>query len=232
MEPSALRTAAIQAPLLSGLPDGLATLLLSAATVRYTQGGSVLFHQGDAPDHLLQVASGLVRMTQVNAEGTQTTLRIMRPGDLLGCVAVLQQFPYPATASAIEDSTVLSWRAPQFLDLVRRHQAIADNTLRIIGSRARDMVQRVSELSGKNVEQRIAAALLRLGAQAGTETAEGIQIQFPITRSDLAAMAGLTYFTVSRTLSAWQKLRLVSSGRQRMTILDRRRLAEMAEGRR
>ena len=37
---------------------------------------AVLFHQGDAPEQLLQVVSGLVRMTQINAEGAQTTLRL------------------------------------------------------------------------------------------------------------------------------------------------------------
>jgi CRP-like cAMP-binding protein len=180
---------------------------------------------------LLQVVSGLVRMTQINAEGVQTTLRLMRSGELLGCVAVIQQFPYPATATAAEDSVVLSWRSTQFLGLLKQHHAIMDNTLAIVGTRTRDMVQRVADMSGKNVERRIAAALLRLADQAGTKSNDGIRIQFPVTRDDLAEMAGLTYFTVSRTLSVWQKQGLVSSGRQRMTVLDRKRLAAIADGR-
>jgi len=52
-----------------------------------------------------------------------------------------------------------------------------------------------------------------------------------VTRGDLAEMAGLTYFTVSRMLSLWQKQGLVKSCRQRMTVLDPDRLAEIAEGR-
>jgi CRP-like cAMP-binding protein len=192
----------------------------------------VLFHQGDAPEQLLQVAGGLVRMTQINAEGAQTTLRLMRSGELLGCVAVIQQFPYPATATAIEDATILSWRSAQFLALMRKHQAIMDNMLTIIGTRAKYMAQRVSDLSGRNVERRVAAALIRLAAQVGTQTQDGIQIRFPVTRDDLAEMAGLTYFTISRTLSGWHRQGLVSSGRQRMTILDPQRLAEIADGRR
>lgn len=217
--------------LFSGLPDELATLLLSAATVRQPQKGSVLFHQGDEPDQLLQVVSGLVRMTQISTEGMQTTLQIMRSGDLLGCVAVLQRFAYPATATTIEEAIVLSWRSAQFLGLIKQYPAIMENTLRIVGARAKDMVQRVGDMSGKNVERRIAAALLRLAAQAGTKTEDGIHLQFPITRDDLAEMVGLTYFTVSRTLSLWQKQGLVSSGRQRMTVLALDRLAEIADGR-
>jgi CRP-like cAMP-binding protein len=232
MEQEALRGTAIQGALFSGLTDELATLLLSVATTRQAQEETALFHQGDAPKQLLQVVSGTVRMTQITAEGTQTTLRIMRSGDLLGCVAVLQQFPYPATATAVEDTVVLSWSSAQFLGLIRQHQAIMDNTLHIVGMRTKDMIQQIGYMSGKNVERRIAAALLRLAAQAGTKAEDGIHIQFPITRDDLAEMAGLTYFTVSRTLSLWQKQGLVSSARLRMTVLDPHRLAEIADGRR
>lgn len=175
--------------------------------------------------------SGLVRMTQINGEETQTMLRIMRSGDLLGCAAVLQKFSYPATATAVQDTVVLSWRSSQFLGLIKQHQAIMDNTLRIVATRTKEMVQRVSDMSDKSVERRIAAALLRLAAQAGTKAEGGIQILLPITRDDLAEMAGHTYFTVSRMLSVWQKQGLVKNGRQRMTILDPDRLAEIADGR-
>lgn len=231
IEHEVVRATAVRGALFSGLPGDVAGRLFAAATVRQAQKDAVLFHQGDAPEQLLQVVSGLVRMTQINAEGVQTTLRLMRSGELIGCVAIIQQFPYPATAVAVEDSVILSWRATQFLGLLRQHQAIMDNTLTIVGARARDMVQRVGDMSGRNVERRIAAALLRLADQAGTQLGDGIQIQSPVTRGDLAEMAGLTYFTISRTLSAWQKQGLVSSGRQRMTILDRERLSAIADGR-
>lgn len=225
-----IRATAIRGALFAGLSEDHACRLFAAATVRQAQRDAVLFHQGDAPEQLLQVVGGLVRMTQINAEGVQTTLRLMRSGELLGCVAVVQQFPYPATATAVEDSVVLSWRAAQFLGLLKQHQAIMDNTLAIVGTRAREMVQRVGDMAGRNVERRIAAALLRLADQAGTRSGDSIRIQFPGTRDDLAEMAGLTYFTISRTLSVWQKQGLVSNGRQRMTILDRKRLVAIADG--
>jgi CRP-like cAMP-binding protein len=231
VEHDAIRAIAINGALFSGLPEDLACRLFAAATVRQAQKDAVLFHQGDAPGQLLQVVSGLVRMTQINAEGVQTTLRLMRSGELLGCVAVILEFPYPATATAAEDSVVLSWRAKQFAGLLKQHQPIMDKALAIVGTRTKNMVQRIGDMSGKNVERRVAAALLRLADQAGTESDDGIQIQSPVTRDDLAEMAGLTYFTVSRTLSVWQKQGLISSGRRRMTVLDRRRLAAIADGR-
>src|SRR3546814_13248374 len=48
---------------------------------------------------------------------------------------------------------------------------------------------------------RIAHALGRLVVQAGRRTPEGIEIDFPISRQDLAEMTGTTLHTVNRTLS-------------------------------
>lgn len=143
---------------------------------------------------------------------------------------MFQQFPYPATATAIEDTTVLAWRAPQFFELMSRFPVLTANSLRIVGNRAKEMVERVVAMTGKGVERRIAGALLRLAEQAGTKIDGGIQIEFPVTRDDLAEMAGVTYFTISRALSNWQKLGIVRNGRQRVVILAPDRLARIAEG--
>jgi CRP/FNR family transcriptional regulator, nitrogen oxide reductase regulator len=229
MQQDQLRVIATQSALFSRLSDEETTLLLAASTLRQVQQGKLLFHQGDPPDLLFLVVSGMVRMSQINADGIQITLRIMKSGDVLGCVAVLKQFPYPATATVLNDTTVLSWRTPVFLELTNRHSTIADNVLSIVGDRARDMVQRIAEMTSKRIEQRIAVSLLRLSDQAGIKTDQGIHIEFPVTRADLAEMSGLTYFTISRTLSGWQKQGLLKSGRHRMTILDLGRLAEIAD---
>jgi CRP-like cAMP-binding protein len=154
----------------------------------------------------------------------------MGPGELVGCVAVFQQFPYPATATTLEDTVLLSWRAASFFELLKQHPAIYDSVVRIVGTRAREMVQRVVEVSAKRAERRIAIALLRLAAQAGVKVEDGAEVDFPITRNDLAEMAAATYFTVSRTLSGWQQRGIVKSGRRRIVIASVNKLTAIAEG--
>ena len=71
---------------------------------------------------------------------------------------------YPATATAVEDSTVLCWNAAVMNDLVARFPALAANALAIVGGRAEEFLQRLREAATEKVEQRIARALLRLAA--------------------------------------------------------------------
>ena len=85
------------------------------------------------------------------------------------------------------------------------------------------------EMSTKQVEQRIANALLRIVGQSGRKTEEGIEIDFPISRQDIAEMTGTTLHTVSRLLSAWESEGIVRSGRQKVTVTDPHRLMLLAE---
>ncbi|WP_336491318.1 Crp/Fnr family transcriptional regulator [Methylobacterium nigriterrae] len=214
--------------LFTGLDREAADALLDAASSRQIAGGTTLFHQGDAPSQLFQVSRGLVKLSRVNPEGGQTTLRFMGAGDLVGCVAVFQQLPFPATATAIKPTSVLCWGAVQILDLMHRYPAISVNALRTVGDRAREMVGRVADLTDKGVEARIAGILLRLANQVGRACPEGVEVAFPITRKDVAEMTGVTYFTVSRVLSGWRKQGFVRLGRERIILVEQQRLAQIA----
>jgi CRP-like cAMP-binding protein len=79
------------------------------------------------------------------------------------------------------------------------------NVIRIIGTRLKDVQERVRELSTQRVEQRVARAVLRLARQAGHSTVDGTAIEFPLRRKDVADISGTTLHTASRILTAWEK---------------------------
>ena len=58
---------------------------------------------------------------------------------------------------------------------------------------------------------------------------KGILIDFTLSRQDLAEMSGTTLYTVSRTLSQWEKDGLVSSQREKVTLLTPHQLVVIAE---
>ena len=103
--------------------------------------------------------------------------------------------------------------------LVEKFPALAANTLQTVGARLQETHTRVIEMSTQQVEQRIAHALLRLVKQSGRKVDHGVEIDFPISRQDIAQMTGTTLHTVSRTLSAWETKGLVESSRQKIIVL-------------
>ena len=228
MNPAPRRSSLARGALFMELDGHTAEILLNAATQRQFASGTTLFHQGDAPCQLFQISTGLVRLTRVNPEGEQTTLRFMGAGDLVGCVAVFRQVPFPATATASRPTNVLSWGSAQILDLISHHPAISVNALNTVGDRAREMVDRLAEMTDKGTEARVASVLLRLVVQVGRHGPKGLEITTPVTRKDVSEMTGVSYFTVSRILGGWQRQGVVRLGRARIVVLDPERLAQVA----
>ena len=66
--------------------------------------------------------------------------------------------------------------------------------------------------------------------QAGRKTEDGILIDFPLSRQDLAEMTGATLHTVSRLMAAWEAKGIVAGGRKRVTVRDPHALVVIAEG--
>ena len=190
----------------------------------------VLFHQGDAPAQLIVVGKGFVKMGQVSGRGEASIIRIMEPGDVIGCVAVFRRTPYPATATTLMDSVLLSWPATWILDLLDHYPEMRANALDIVGGRAEELVQGLHGMATARVERRIARVLLRLAERTGQAAPEGTEIGFPLSRQEIAEMVGTDVFGVSRVLRRWADQRLVIADRLRVVLLDPRHLTRIADG--
>jgi CRP-like cAMP-binding protein len=216
-------------PLFAGLaPEELDAMLGSARSARYPKNTPV-FEEGGEAHSFFVLLHGHVRATKSTPDGQQIAVRYVAPGEVFGVAMAIGIDRYPATATAIADSVVLVWPSSVWPDLAARYPALAMNALQTVGSRLQDAHTRVIEMSTEQVEQRIAHALLRLAKQAGRKVEHGVEIDFPISRQDVAQMTGTTLHTVSRILSAWEQRGLIESGRQRIVLRDPHRLFGIAE---
>ena len=217
-------------PLFSGLgAQDLDEILREARSVRYAKNAPV-FAQGEEAHSFFLLLHGHLRVVKTTPDGQQIVVRYIAPGEVFGIGVALGLKAYPATAIAAVDSVALVWPSAAWPRLTVRHPGLAANTMQTVGSRLQDTQTRVVEMSTEQVERRVAHALLRLAQQAGRKVEEGIQIDFPISRQDVAEMTGTTLHTVSRILSAWEQQGLVESGRQRIVICDPHKLFGLAEG--
>lgn len=191
--------------------------------------GEVLFHQGDPVSDVYVVVVGRLRVTQNTPNGAQVIIRYLGPGEIAGYTALSGAPEYPGTVTALDDAHLIGWSKATIQQLMERHPRVAMNAVALLGARYHEMQVRLRELSTENVERRIAHTILRLASQAGRRTAQGVEIAFPLSRQDLAEMAGTTLHTVSRTLSAWEEQGVVDSGRRRVVVCKPHELTAIAE---
>jgi CRP-like cAMP-binding protein len=204
-------------------------ILGPAASRRYAKGAHV-FEQDSQAEHFFLLLNGHLRVTRVTPDGQQVVVRYIVPGDIFGIAMAIGRDTYPATAAAIVESLALVWPSATWPALVAKYPVLAAGTMQALGNRLQEVQARVVEMSTEEVERRVAHALLRLARQSGRKTEHGIEIDFPITRQDVAEMTGTTLHTVSRILSAWEGRGLVEGGRQKIVLTDSHRLFLLAEG--
>jgi CRP-like cAMP-binding protein len=217
-------------PLFAGLsPAELDDVLAEARAVHHAKNSNV-FEQGEEAHSFFVLLHGHVRAAKTTPSGQQVVVRYVTPGETFGVAVAIGLDRYPAAAIAVDDSVVLAWPSAAWPRLVVKHPALTANTLQTVGSRLQDSNSRVVEMSTEQVERRVARALLRLTQQAGRKVETGIEIDFPISRQDIAEMTGTTLHTVSRILSAWEGQGLLDGGRQRIIVCDPHKLFMLADG--
>jgi CRP-like cAMP-binding protein len=215
-------------PLFAGLEPSAEEAVLALAHIRRIPRGEQVFDQGDLAETFYVLVQGYVKDVQTTSGGLQTVVSYINPREFFGCESLMGVMHYHTTALATKDSIVLSWNAVDMVRLMKSYPSIALNAIAGVGRRMMDTLARTGAVHSEKVSRRIARTLLHLVRTSGCQQETGIKIDFPISRQDLAEMTGTTLYTVSRTLSKWQKLGILKSGRQSIVVINPYRLVALA----
>lgn len=224
-DPAKLR----DSPLFSGLADADILLVCRSGVTRKVPAGDFVFIQGDPAERVYLLVQGRIKLTQSGADGQQVLVRVLGPNALFGAVALTAGEAYPVTAEAADDCRTLSWTKQVIMEFIPRLPQLALNTIQMMAGHVMEFQERFRQLATERVERRLARTLLRLASQTGKKVEEGVLIDLPLTRQDLAEMTGTTLYTVSRLLSQWEEHGLVISGRERVVIRYPHGLVSIAE---
>lgn len=217
-------------PLFEGLAAvELAHISRAAQYVEVRRDG-VFFREGAPAAVVYVLLHGRVKLTQLTGAAHEVLLAVVGPGECFGTTAALGNHDYPFSARAIRGCRALAWRGEVMAGLMESYPRIALNALNDLVERIEEWRTRYRELATEPVEQRVAQALLRLATKAGWQTDDGVLIDLPLSRQELAEIAGTTLFTASRVLRSWARAGYVDAGRQYVAILQVFALTAIAQG--
>lgn len=211
-----------QVPIFSSLAEN--ELVELSALVRECQfmAGDYIFWEGDLPEWFYIVVQGKVKISKLASTGKETIIAFFGPGEMFGEAAVFENKPYPASAQAVNPSRLLGIKRESLLEFLGKHPEIVLKIMGILAGRLRDAQNRLRDLAGERVEQRLARILLMLSSRLGNE--------LPFTRQEISDMAGTTTETTIRVFSQWKERNLIDSQRGKIVILDENKIKLLAEG--
>jgi CRP/FNR family transcriptional regulator len=157
-------------PIFSGLTENELAFLAQRAVARHYSAGEVVFSESEPCSGMYVVESGHIRIFKSSSGGREHVLSVDGPGSSVAELPVFDGGTYPASASAIDDATLLFVSKQDFHGLCLAHPQVALKVLRVVGTRLRRLVGIIEELSFTTVRHRLASFLLRLAQKDGKRT--------------------------------------------------------------
>jgi CRP-like cAMP-binding protein len=199
-------------------PSERQRLAAASREQRYAKGETV-FREGDPAEAVYIVKEGRVHLMKFLEGGQASTTCVMTPGETFCCLPALDRRPYPVDAVAAVDSVVVRIPASAFHELLERNPAFLGDALCLFCDRLRAVEHKSCALYDA-VDRRLAQALLTLSKKFGPT--------IPMTKHELAELAGTTVETAIRVLSQLRKQRVITSARGSTTIVKPSALQKLA----
>ncbi len=184
--------------LFADLQEGDFTLIHEPIEDLHYKAGTVLYRPGEPPTHVFTVRSGLLKLTQYLAGGTQRIVRLLKQGDVAGLEAVLgEAYQHAAMALQPVDVCRIPVTAIQRLDTQtpRLHYQLMQRWQRAL----QEADTWLTELSTGTARARVARLLLRQAEASADGTFE------LLGREDVGAILGMTTETASRVIADYKR---------------------------
>lgn len=197
--------------------------MAKAGHTRHLARGETLFAAGDTETACATLVTGVLKVTQYDAQGHERILALIHPAGFVG--EMFAPFAQHDVV-ALTDSQLCVFARSDMQRALDTHPSLMRALLR----RSQEDLHAARELlalgSRRTANEQVGALILAL-ARAASESPCHLAERFdlPLTRGEMANMLGLTIETVSRALSSLEASRVLKrSGTRGIELLDPSRL--------
>jgi CRP/FNR family transcriptional regulator len=188
-----------------------------------------LYRAGEPFRNLYAVRFGHFKTFQVNAAGEAQITGFQMAGELLGMDAISGD-RYRCDAVALEDSEVCEIPFANLQELFGQLPTLLRHFHRIMSSEITREQNVMLLLGNMRAEQRFAVFLVNKSARYAARGYSPTSFQLRMSREDIGNYLGLTIESISRLLSRFKKMGLLTIAKREVTLLDLARLKAMAAG--
>jgi len=202
-------------PLFEGLPAATVAALTAEARVAGYDAQTLLLSRGDQADRFFVVLAGRVRLFVLTAEGRESIIEFVGPGQSFAEAAVFGSCRVPVSAEAEPGTRLVHIPARPILARIAEDAGVARAMMDSLARWQRHLIDRVGGFKVRSPGQRLAAALLALTGATGGGTA----VRLAVTKAGLASHIGITPESLSRAMARLRSVGVACRGRD-VTIAD------------
>ena len=217
-------------PLFAGLKEEDLKKIRTIASPRQIGKKEVLFSDGEEAKGFYVILSGKIKLYKISSEGKEQILHVVSAPDAFAEAALFLEGSYPAFAEALIDSQLLFFPKRDFIQLIERNPQLSINMIVSLSHFLRRFASLIEELSLKEVSSRIAKYLIDLSMKSAKEGKVPKVVELDLSKTQLASKLGTISETLSRTLAKMKTKGIIDVEKNKISILNREALEELASG--
>jgi CRP-like cAMP-binding protein len=177
----------------------------------------IIFCEFEPGDAFYLIQQGRVQISKIMGD-IEKTVDVLKPGEIFGEMAILEEAPRSATAIAMEKVKCLEFNRANFEILMRGNPAIALKLLKLFTKRIYDQRRRFMILTLDDVAARVADVFLMLNEGQPEPPEETDERVFQTTPEDIAHWAGLSPEETRRVLNQFVSQRRLEVMQDRIIL--------------
>lgn len=177
----------------------------------------VIYREGDFGSYVYKIMKGKVKTYHINEDGKEFIHDLLKEGDFIGEMAMIQDLPRTEFAEALEETKLLLIPREDFQKLIFSNREVSSKFIKMIAKNLNQREHELMEIAYNTVRKRTADSLMKLYETYKRDTE---QVSFEIARADLAGMVGTATESVIRVLSEFRKEGLIEVNGSELVILE------------
>jgi CRP/FNR family transcriptional regulator len=190
-----------------------------------------LWYDGDNPDKMFFINSGIVKIYDILEDGSTITMYIFEQGTLFGFMPFFDEEPYPAYAQVVKESDISTIDRATFNKIIVEKPELSLKLMKILSKRLRDAMLKISENNNKDTLSRVASMLVSIYLTHNNCYTENndYTIEMKLPSYEVANYIGVTPETLSRNIKQLIDKKIIEKiGKRIYKILDLEQLKEIS----
>jgi CRP/FNR family transcriptional regulator len=199
------------------------SLLSESRSIVHYKKGETIVKQGTEFTHIVSFNSGLAKLYVEVGPERNVMIGIIKPTEILGGPGMFQNNKYSFSVTALTDATICLINAALFKKMIQSNVKFADTFLSSFSSRYIEAINRLVSITHKQMNGRVAEALLYLSRKIYSSES----FELPITRQELAEYTGTSKESISRIFKDFSDDNLIAVDGREIKILDKEKLFQL-----
>lgn len=192
-------------PFFSILNEGEINLIKQNSNIVAYNKRENIFLQNTRTSHIMYVKSGLVKIYKEGRMGKSIILKVANKDSFIGLTSVFGKDTHEYSGSAIDQCEICFIDINVFKKLISENGEFALNIINLVSLNGLYIFNRLINQTHKQLPGRIADVLLYFSE----DIYKSMKFPFPLTRRELAELAGTTKESFIRTLTEFRNDKII-----------------------